>query len=274
MKTIALSIISAGACLAAIGNLRVLGTTATQALIAYTAPDANACTIQLSQSAGLTPLALDVDPGTFANSNFDLSRAGTVTAGLYSGVRHFSRSLEAYTPYFGQITCPSTGDNVTFSFTTGNIPLGQTYGDPWLSDPLHPGDQPWPESLGGLTPESFDDPYTGLFLYRVGVRGNTPTIWNMAFGSAFNQGQTTPCDSAGPWTSPCNVTAGSGNTTVGNSTAPLILRAPMGSHSPWLANYAMYFSLDQLGTSLTGLVNSTTTAFRVLDICLSLNGGG
>ena len=79
MKTIALSIISAGACLAAIGNLRVLGTTATQALIGYTAPDANACTIQLSQSAGLTPLALDVDPGTFANSNFDLSRAGTVT---------------------------------------------------------------------------------------------------------------------------------------------------------------------------------------------------
>src|ERR1019366_29942 len=76
MKTIALSIISAGACLAAIGNLCVLGTTATQALIAYTAPDANACTIQLSQSAGLTPLALDVDPGTFANSNFDLSRHG------------------------------------------------------------------------------------------------------------------------------------------------------------------------------------------------------
>jgi hypothetical protein len=82
MKTIALSIISAGACLAAIGNFRVLGTSATQALIAYTAPDGNACTIQVSQSAGLTPLALDVDPGTFANSNFDLSRAGTVTAGL------------------------------------------------------------------------------------------------------------------------------------------------------------------------------------------------
>ena len=291
MKTIALSIISAGACLAAIGNLRVLGTTATQALIAYTAPDANACTIQLSQSAGLTPLALDVDPGTFANSNFDLSRAGTVTAGLsrtivlgqrtaqfatagpYSGVRHFSRSLEAYTPYFGQITCPSTGDNVTFSFTTGNIPLGQTYGDPWLSDPLHPGDQPWPESLGGLTPESFDDPYTGLFLYRVGVRGNVPTIWNLAFGSAFNQGQATPCDSAGPWISPCNVTAGSGNTTVGNSTAPLVLRPPMATHPPWLASYGAAFSLDQLGTSLTGLVNSATTAFRVLDICLSLNGG-
>jgi hypothetical protein len=156
MKIIALSMLSACACLATIGNFRVLGTTATQALIAYTAPDGNACTIQASQSASLTPLALDVDPGTFANSNSDLSRPSTVTAGLpalvvlgqrtaqyatagtYSGVRHF-RVRSSLTPYFGQITCPSTGDTLTFTFTTSNIPLGQTYGDPWLSDPRTPG---------------------------------------------------------------------------------------------------------------------------------------
>src|SRR5271157_5152955 len=115
MKPIALLIISAYSCLAAIANFRVLGTTATQALIAYTAPDGNACTIQVSQNAGLTPPALDVDPGTFANSNSDLSRPSTVTSGLsrqvvigqrtaqhatagtYSGVRHFSRSLAPLT---------------------------------------------------------------------------------------------------------------------------------------------------------------------------------
>jgi hypothetical protein len=291
MKVITLSILSASACLAAIGNFRVLGTTATQALIAYTAPDGNACTIQLSQSAGLTPPALDVDPGTFANSNSDLSRSSTVTAGLsrsvvlgqrtaqlatagtYSGVRHFSRSLEALTPYFGQITCPSTGDIAPFTFTTGNIPLGQTYGDPWLSDPSHPGDQPWPESIGGLTPESFNDPLTGTFQYRIGLRGNNPQIWNLAFGSAFNQGQLTACDSAGPWTSPCNMTAGAGSTTVGNSTAPLVLRPPMSTNSPWNTNYGQFWSLDQIGLSLTGSVNSTNSAFRVLDVCLSSNGG-
>ena len=292
MKTAALLVASACACLAAIGNFRVLGTTATQALIAYTAPDGNACTIQLSQSAGFTPLALDLDPATFANSNSDLSRSSTVTAGLsrtvvlgqrtaqlatagtYSGVRHFSRSLEAYTPYFGQITCPSTGDNATFNFTTANIPLGQTYGDPWLSDPSHPGDQPWPESVGGLTPEFFIDPLTGTLQYRIGLRGNNPLIWNLAFGSAFNQGQTTPCDSAGPWTSPCNVTAGSGNTTVGNSTAPLVLRPSMSANNPpWNTSYGQFFSLDQIGLGLTGFVNSTTAAFRNLDVCLSLNGG-
>jgi hypothetical protein len=291
MKTAAMLLAFAIPGAAAIGNFRVLGTTATQALIAYTAPDGNACTIQLSQNAGLTPLALDVDPGTFANSNADLSRPSTVTAGLsrtivlgrrtaqlatagtHAGVRHFSRALQAYTPYFGQITCPSTGDTLTFTFTTGNIPLGQTYGDPWLSDPAHPGDQPWPEWVGGLTPESFIDPLTGTLQYRIGLRGNGQTIWNMAFGSAFNQGQVTPCDTAGPWTSPCNVTAGSGSTTVGNNTAPLVLRPPMSTNSPWYTNYGEFWSLDQIGLSLTGYVNSTTTAFRVLDVCLSLNGG-
>jgi len=292
MKSVALSIVWACSCTAAIGNFRVLGTTATQALIAYTAPDGNACTIQVSQSAGLTPPALDVDPGTFANSNSDLSRPSTVTSGLsrmvvlgqrtaqyatagtYSGVRHYSRALEAYKPYYGKITCPSTGDTQTFTFTTGNIPLGQTYGDPWLSDTSHPGDQPWPEWLGGLTPESFIDPLTGVNEYRIGLRGNVPTVWNLAFGSAFNQGQTTPCDSAGPWASPCNVTAGSGSATVGNSTARLVLRPSLAVvNSPWNTNYNSGFSIEELGASLTGYVNSTTASFRNLDFCLSLNGG-
>ena len=146
MKVIAAGLLSACGCMAAIGNFEVLGTTATQALISYTAPDGNACTIQLSQSATLSPPALDVDPGTFANSNSDLSRPSTVTArlsrivtlgqrtaqyataGAYAGVRHFSRALQTFTPYYGQITCPSTGDTLPFNFTTDNIRLGQTYG--------------------------------------------------------------------------------------------------------------------------------------------------
>jgi len=291
VKTAALLMAGACTCVASIGNFRVLGTTATQALIAYNAPDGNACTIQLSQSNSYSPAALDVDPGTFANSNLDLSRPSTVAAGLsrtvtlgqrtaqlatagaHAGVRHYSRALQALTPYFGQITCPSTGDTLAFSFTTSNIPLGQTYGDPWLSDPAHPGDQPWPEWVGGLTPESFIDPLTGTFQYRVGLRANNPQIWNLQFGSAFNQGQTTPCDTAGPWTSPCSVTAGSGSTTVGASTAPLVLRPAMSAHSPWNSSYGQFWSLDQVGLSLTGYINSATASYRVLDVCLSMNGG-
>ncbi|MGA2134998.1 MAG: hypothetical protein ABSH50_22160 [Bryobacteraceae bacterium] len=277
-------------------TFRVLGATSTQALIAYSAPDGNACTIQVSQSSSLTPPALDVDPGTFANSNLDLSRASTVTsgnsrtivigqrtaqyatAGAYAGVRHFSRALQAYTPYFGQITCPSTGDTLTFTFTTANIPLGISYSDPWLSDAAHPGDQPWPESVGGLTPEAFIDPLTGVLLQRLGLRGNNYGYWgSMSFGSAYNQGQN-PCDTAGPWTSPCNVTAGSGSTTVGNSTAALVLRPPLVGNNAWNAgygssSYGQPWTLDQLSLTLTGYVNSANTALRVLNACISLNGG-
>ncbi|HTQ57259.1 MAG TPA: hypothetical protein VMI94_22470 [Bryobacteraceae bacterium] len=296
MKLLAFLLAAAGSCLATIGNFRVLGTTATQALIAYSAPDGGACTIQVSPNPGLTPPALDVDPGTFLNSSLDLSRASTVasgrsrmvligqrtaqyaTAGAYAGVRHFSRALQAYTPYFGQITCPSTGDTLPFTFTTGNIPLGSTYSDPWLSDRAHPGDQPWPESVGGLAPESFIDPLTGVLLQRLGLRGNNYGYWgNIPFGSAYNQGQN-PCDTAGPWTSPCNVTAGSGSTTIGNSTAPLVLRPLLTGNNAWDAgygssNYGQPWTLDQLSVSLTGSVNSATSAFRVLDACLSMNGG-
>jgi len=278
--------------LAAIGNFNVLGTSATQALIAYTAPDGNACTIQVSQSAGLTPLAVDVDPGTFANSNSDLSRPSTVssglsrtvvigqrraqyaTAGTYSGVRHFSRSLQADTPYFGKITCPSTGDSLAFTFTTGNIPLGQVYGDPWLNDPSHPGDQPWPEALGGLTPESFNDPLTGAHAVRVSLRGNAGITVPRSFGSAFNQGTVTPCATGGAWTNPCGiVTGGSGSTTAGNTTAPLVLRLSQQATNPWTTNYDSFISMDQTQVVLTGAINSTTGAFRVLDGCLAANGG-
>ena len=292
MKAVALAILSAAGCLAAIGNFSVVSTSATQALIAYTAPDANACTIQVSTSASLTPLALDVDPGTFANSNSDLSRSSTVinglsrrvvvgqrtvqyaTSGPYAGVRHFSRSLALNTPYFGQITCPSTGDTLPFTFTTTNIPLGQVYGDPWLTD-SNPGDQPFPEALAGLTPESFNDPETGANTVRVSMRGNQPTTWSLSFGSAFNQGQTTPCDSAGPWSNPCGgiVTGGSGSTTVATSTSPLVLRLPATNTAPWTTNYLSGFSIDQIGVTFTGYVNSSNSAFRALDACLSANGG-
>jgi hypothetical protein len=291
MKPTALLLLFAGSSLAAIGNFSVLGTTAAQALISYTAPDGNACTIQVSLGAGLTPLALDVDPNTFANSNSDLSRPSTVaiglsrrvvigqrtaqyaTAGTYAGVRHFSRSLQPVTPYFGKITCPSTGDTLLFSFTTGNIPLGQVYGDPFLSDPANPGDQPWPESIGGLTPESFNDPLTGANTVRVGLRGNETTSWTLSFASGFNQGQIAPCVN-GAWSNPCGIVAGgSGSTTAGTTTTPLVLRLPMQYYPPWITSYNSGFSIDQVGITLTGFVNTANPAFQVLDACLSANGG-
>ena len=293
-RLFALLIAAAGLCRAAIGDLRVIGTTATQAIIGYTAPDQNPCTIQVSENSSLSPLVPDVDPSIFAGSDRD-NRPGNLTSGQtrlavigkrsselatsgpFTGIRHFSRAFEAYTQHYGRVQCGQ--DSAAFTFTTTNIPLGNTYGDPWLQDATHPGDQPWPESVGGVTPESFVDPLTGVLLKRIGTRGQNWGYWsNMPFGTAYNQGQM-PCDSAGPWTDPCQVLADDGaSASAGNTTAWLVLRAPMTNGNAWnagygSADYGQIWSLDQLAVTFKGYVNAQSSENRQLDVCLSLNGG-
>ena len=65
---------------AAISNLTVLGTTATQAVLAYDAPDLNPCTIQVSQGASIGTSVHDVDPTLFTGANLDTRPSSLVTA--------------------------------------------------------------------------------------------------------------------------------------------------------------------------------------------------
>ena len=277
-------------------SVQVLGTTATQAVIAYTAPDSNPCTVAVSQSPSLAPLVPDVDPNIFAGSNLDnrsssanngtarefvigARTAELATAGPNAGVRHYSRALEALTTHYGQVTCD--GQSASFTFTTTNIPLGDTYGDPFLSDATNTGSQPWPEALGGLSGDSFIDPLTGLYLQRISPAGNDYNNWtDVLFGSAFNQGNA-PCDSSGPWTNPCGVLATTSAATVGASQGKLIVRPFLtynadNGNDPWSDQTEIYGNvspLNQLSVQFNGFVNSTNTAYRTMDICLSMNGG-
>src|SRR5438552_3329354 len=52
-------------------GVRVVGTTNTQAILTYSAPDNNACTVKVSQQASLTPLVHDVDPALFPGAYQD-----------------------------------------------------------------------------------------------------------------------------------------------------------------------------------------------------------
>ena len=103
------ALLLAPVCLAAITNLRVAGTTATQAVIEYTAPSVAACTVEVSESAGYAPVVHDVDPALFAGSNRD-DRGEAVASGPArvfvigkrvaekgSDGKYYSRALQAYT---------------------------------------------------------------------------------------------------------------------------------------------------------------------------------
>src|ERR1700733_2880262 len=122
-------------------QLSVIGTSATQAILNYQAPDANPCQVQVSTNASMTPLAADVNPTLFTAANQD-NRPGSASnsptdryfvAGkrrsdvALDGLRH-SRALQAFTLYYVSVNCDGTA--ATTQFTTANPPLGNNYPEP------------------------------------------------------------------------------------------------------------------------------------------------
>src|ERR1035438_2326871 len=74
-------VLTASVAYGAVVKVQVRGVTATQAILAYTAPDTNACIVEVSESPSYVPLAHDVDPALFAGSNLD-NRAEATGSGL------------------------------------------------------------------------------------------------------------------------------------------------------------------------------------------------
>jgi uncharacterized protein (TIGR03437 family) len=145
-----------------ISTITVVGKSATQAVLSYTAPDNNACRVEVSESSSYAPLVHDVDPALFAGSDSD-QRSGSVISGTKRTVvvgkrisetaldnKIYSRALQARTPHYARITCGSSV--ATATFTTSNIPFGTTYMDlpPVNSPTLQPGVPMVDEQTGAL----------------------------------------------------------------------------------------------------------------------------
>ena len=213
-------VLTASVAYGAVVKVQVRGVTATQAILAYTAPDTNACTVEVSESPSYVPLAHDVDPALFAGSNLD-NRAEATGSGLQrvfvagkrraekgSNGRWYSRALQAFTSHYFRITCG--GSQGTGTFMTANMALGNTYNDALPADPAvstrpyfsSVGSYAWPEFLDwnnqdpGARPETVIDPQTGMLLKRLALPQDQPITWlpDRSFQSALDP------DSA--WTTP------------------------------------------------------------------------
>ncbi|MEO8596166.1 MAG: hypothetical protein ABI759_22800 [Candidatus Solibacter sp.] len=207
----------------AIGNVQVQGVTSTQAIIAYTAPDMNACAVEVSESQTYRPLAYDVDPALFAGANLD-NRPESPSSGLrrvfVAGKRRaergldghwYSRALQAFTNQFFRITCG--GSQATGSFLTANMALGNTYNEALPPDPdvssrpyfAPSGSYAWPEFKNwnnqdpAARAETVIDPQTGMLLKRLAMPQDQPITYLPGGGE---HSFTTFANPSGTWSVP------------------------------------------------------------------------
>ncbi|MEO8367817.1 MAG: hypothetical protein ABI806_01275 [Candidatus Solibacter sp.] len=207
----------------AVSNLQVRGVNSTQGVIAYSAPDVSACTVEISESQTYRPLAHDVDPALFAGSNLD-SRPESTSTGIQrlfvAGKRRaekgvdghwYSRALQAFTTHFFRITCGSS--QATGSFLTSNIALGNTYNEALPADPdvssrpyfTPTGSYAWPEFKNWnnqdptARPEAVIDPQTGMLLKRLALPQDQPIAYLPGSGDHFF---TATVDKDGVWNLP------------------------------------------------------------------------
>ena len=257
---------------AAIQNVTVQGTTTTQAIIAYTAPDENPCTVEVSESLTFTPLVNDVNPALFPGANTD-TRAGNLPSGqarvFVAGARRadaspvdarlYSRALQANTPHYFRITCGA--DSATGSFMTMNLPPGNGYMEPPQADAVQPGKTAFPTV--NLVPRSgtIVDPHTGVLLKRVSVpRDNGSPAWDYT--------GTCTAGSGSNWSTPaaaCSSTDGGAAAAYsGNGSDPLLL-----TMSTKL--YPNAASVDYIKLTITGSGAAATASDRAIQACITLD---
>jgi hypothetical protein len=271
-----------------ITSITVTGVSSTQAIIAYQAPDENACSVEVSESINYTPLVHDVDPLLFAGSNLDkrpgaiyykTSRtfvAGKRAAEVGLDGRRYSRALQAATQHYFRITCGL--DQATGKFVTGNIPLGAGYFDPIPVDRNAPGVTAWPGFYGRNRADTVIDPQTGLKIER----GSLPQdAYGQRTGAGVLEAQDT---TQGGWvpSNGCSDPAG-----CFNSSAATLVNSTGNTGAVFISNrdtvslfqaksYQQNLSYDWSVLHLTAWCSGTTCGAaadpdRTITVCLTVN---
>jgi hypothetical protein len=265
---------------AAISDLRLQGRTATQAVVAYTAPDSVPCTLEVSTSDQFDTLVHDVNPALFPDANLD-NRAGSISSGRERVVvigrrmaekardgRRYSRALQTATRHWIRVTC--SDDQQTLDFETTNIPLGMTWNDPLPVDPSQPGEYAWPSFVMNHRQERVIDPKTGMLVRRLSLPTDAFDVSNGSFRDAF--------DSAGSWRNPAGVLANDATaaTFSGNSSGWLMLHAGLNTYLGAQHSYPAA-SINWMKIAINGWCSGSSCASasdedRTIQACLTFDG--
>lgn len=266
-------------------NLVVQGVTSQQAIIAYTSPDANACTLSTVDNSGHNVIVFDTNGTYFPGANVDLSRPSTSTwnNGLVRQIvvghrasavdpsgNVDSLSLQNNASITETITC--TGGSASITFSMRPQPAGRTDPQPtgYLSGPF--GNLPWPTNVltAPGTQLSYIDPLTGQLLL------NGPQLGDVAMVS--KQIQFASEYTTGAWTNAFFITATPGGTQASSAnTDPIFVGFPSIQLNP---NNAATTSSNFVGNTVIGVRvcavgNGTdaTAANRVVNLKLSADTG-
>lgn len=197
-------------------TFRSVQTTATQAVLSYTAPDTTACTHEVSEDASYSPVVNDVNTSLFASSNSD-SRSGSIsngtsrffvvgarTSAVATNGKYYSRALRAGTLHYYRITCG--GDTSTGTFRTRDITLGSSYSDPLPGNPTSAGTYAYPSQNWASATAEYIDPLTGATLRRLTQPQDvTANVTSQSFSTTY---------ATTGWTNPNNVLADDGSSAV------------------------------------------------------------
>lgn len=251
--------------------------TPTQAVISYVAPSSSACTVEVSEVSGLSPVVNDVNTSLFASSDSDSTAIGAGAAGFRQLVvgkraaqmasgRMYSRALRADTLHYGRLTC---GSAVTFSFKTAPIAGVTNLGDGFDNTSGIHGNWAMPDFDWTDRTKPVIDPQTGAAIYRITEIGDYGTLLDQAFDAAF-QGS--------GWTSLSNITSGSTGTlaTTSNTNAAFVAldTTSNANFQAWGGFGGMIGAkLGNLGVYVFGSGTDATSTNREVDLCLSVDSG-
>jgi hypothetical protein len=278
----------------AVANLQIGDATRQQGVLSFNVVNSAKCTVTVYSDAALKDKVEDTNNAVFPGSEscvrpFNLFSDTQVTAVIgrrtseqASDGKLHSRSLEINHTYYVQITDLTDGSTGATTFTTGNIPWGDTHVELPSFNANAFGQWGYPDldwSDAGLN-KLYVDPLSGLAFKRLPRQmnghggqweGNTPTD-EFPFGGY--------ADAQHAWTNPSNVlntsAAGPFASYTGTAQAPMVLffrgRYPDGSAVRGTVPFDVMSLLEDTRANLYGSATATGNAedSKVL-MCLVVN---